>query len=182
MTAAAPTNPTTPALRQRKSGTSPINIALTLALMVAIGGIAFGIGHITAPASAAAGSGGFARGGFTPGATGATGAAGTTGGRFGGASAATIQGTVTDVTASGVTITTAAGLTVQVATDGTTTYHQQAAGTSSNVAVGKTVLVQLAGFGGRAPGTSGATGATGAAPGAAGSSAGTARDITVIGQ
>jgi len=185
MTTALPTAPTTPIAPPRKSGTSIINIALALALMVAVGGVAFGFGHITAPASTSAAAGGFARGGFGAGTTGVAGATGSAGARFGGGSAVTIQGTVTAVSATGVTITTATGLTLQVATDGTTTYHQQAAGASSDVTVGKTVQVQLAGVGGRPAGTSGASGSSGAsgtAPAAAGSTTGTAKDITIVAQ
>jgi len=211
--------PGTPIAPPRKSGTSIINIVLALAVMVAIGGVAFAVGRITAPATAAAaGTGGFGRGGFGgaaggTGAFGGSGAAGGTGARgsfgAGGAGAfggLTVQGTVTDVSASGVTIKTATGLEVQISTDGTTTYHQQAAGASTDVAVGKTVLVQLAGvggvggFGGRrgtgASGTSGApapvgapgavaspgAGGAGAAPGASGPiTMGPAKDITVVG-
>jgi pilus assembly protein FimV len=214
--------PGTPIVPVRKSGTSIINIVLALAVMVAIGGVAFAVGRITAPATAAAaGTGGLGRGGFGgaaggTGAFGGTGAAGGTGARggFGAGGAAglgdiTVQGTVTDVSATGVTIKTATGLEVQVSTDGTTTYHQQAAGANTDVAVGKTVLVQVAGVGGlggfaggrRGTGATGASGAPApvgapgavASPGAAGGTGapvpgasgpitmGPAKDITIVG-
>ncbi|HVA86327.1 MAG TPA: hypothetical protein VNF73_08440 [Candidatus Saccharimonadales bacterium] len=192
--------PSSPGVVQRRSGTSIINIVLALAVLVAIGGVAFAVGRVTAPPAVAAGNGGFGRGGSGAGGTaGGTGVLGDTGGagarRLGGFGGVTVQGTVTDVTSSDVTIRTASGTTVQIGIDGTTTYHQQAPGTQSDVAVGKTVLVQLVGFGGRrgaagASGASGATGAGGAGSGSSGAPAasasgaptvGPARDITVVG-
>ena len=68
--------PSAPIVPPRKSGTSIINIVLALAVMVAIGGVAFGVGRLTA-ASTTPGApvGGLGRAGFaTTGATGASGA------------------------------------------------------------------------------------------------------------
>jgi hypothetical protein len=68
-----------------------------------------------------------------------------------------------------------------VSTSATTTYHQQASGTASDVATGKTVIVSVAGFGGRGSGNAG--GGAGASPDAAASPGGvaaTATDITVV--
>ncbi len=204
-----------PVVVKSKGGPSVVNVVLALAVMVALGGVAFAAGRITAPASASANGTGFpGRGGTGNGAGGVGGVGGSGGagfgGRAGGAGALggaglTIQGTVTEVAADHVTIKLASGATVNVATDGTTTYHQQAAGASSDVAVGKTVQVELSGaggfggFGGRGGGagagasppaavgggtTGGNAGASPAAPGASAATPqlGPAKDITVVGQ
>lgn len=149
-----------------------INVALGLALAVAIGGIAFAAGRMTAPAPAAAvgGNGGgngrfFGNGNFPGGGYfGGDGNRNGPGGRaFGGAS---IQGTVTAVTPDSMTIQTANGQTITVALQSTTTYHQQASATSSDVKTGGTVIVRL-GFGGAGGGSETPTGPT-------------ANDVTVV--
>lgn len=121
-----------------------INAALGLALVVAVGGIAFAAGRMTAPATAATNGGGnglsgrtFQGNGYFPGGFGGDGAASR---GFGGAS---IQGTVTAVTADSITITTASGQTVTLALSGSTTYHQQSSATSADVKTGGTVIIRL---------------------------------------
>ncbi len=55
-----------------------------------------------------------------------------------------------------MTIKTATGNTITVGLDSSTTYHQQADATSSDVTAGKTVILQLAGGGfGRGNGNAG---------------------------
>jgi len=152
-----------------------INFALGLALAVAIGGVAFAAGRMTAPATAAANGGGGAGGpngrffqngefpdGFGGNGGNRPGGAGGFRGAFGGAS---IQGTVTAVTPSSITIHTASGQDVTIALDTTTTYHQQSSATSSDVKTGGTVIVRI-GFGGQ-PGSETPTGPT-------------ANDVTVV--
>jgi hypothetical protein len=148
---APPTQPLSNApLKPARRGSGMwINVALGLALVVALGGVAFAAGRMTAPPAAAGFTGANGRtfqGGYFPGGgNGGTGGAGR--GVFGGGGAA-IQGTVTAVTADSITITTTTGQTIQVPLNSTTTYHQQAVASSSDVKTGGTVIVRL-GLGGQ---------------------------------
>jgi hypothetical protein len=171
-----PPQPVTPVIPAKKrSAVSWINVALGLALVVAIGGVAFAAGRMTAPATAAGAGGpnGLRNGqdgrtfnGYFPGG----GAAGQGGGPrvFGDGGGAAIQGTVTAVTATSITIKTASGQEITVALDPTTTYHQQTSATASDVTTGGTVIVRL-GFN-RTGGPSASSGPSGP----------TATDITVV--
>jgi hypothetical protein len=151
-----------------------VNIALGVALVAAVGGVAFAAGRITAPATAAAGGlgpngTGFRQGnGYFPGG-GAGGEAGQGGpggrGFFGADSGLTIEGTIESSSADALTIKTASGQTIQVALDGTTTYHAQTSASSSDVTTGDTVIVRV---GLRQPDGSGTT--TGQ----------TASDVTIV--
>ncbi len=148
--APTPTEPVPAARPKGKSGTSGwINVLLGLAVAVAIGGVAFAAGRMTAPAAAAGGFGRNVPGGFQGGGyfgRGYFGGAGDgQGGRglLGGGGGATIQGTVTSVSADKITITTAGGQTVDIALDGSTTYHEQSSATSGDVKTGGTVIVRL---------------------------------------
>ncbi len=137
-----------PKPKQRGGG----GLLLALAALVAVGGIAFAVGRMTAPAAAAstngrgtgfqngAGNGGVPSGSFAPGAFGRGGV----GGAFGGI---TLDGTVTAVGSGTITVKTANGTETTIPTSSTTTYHQQQAATSGDVAVGATVEVRLAGGG-----------------------------------
>ncbi len=143
-----------PAARRSRSGTW-LNILLVGALAVAVGGIAFAVGRTTAPATAAAaGNGNVFRNGDFGNGTGPTGsfapgAGGFQGGGPGflGGGGLTVNGTVTAVDASGVTIKTANGNDVTIKTDGTTTYHTATTATASDVAVGDSVDVRVTGGG-----------------------------------
>jgi len=156
-----PPQPVAPAAKPKARSGTPgwINVALGLALAVAIGGVAFAAGRMTAPATASANGGAGGNGRFFPGGNFPEGFQGGgfggnegnrtgvgPGGRaFGGAS---IQGTVTAVTPDSITIHTAAGQDVTIALDAATTYHQQSSATSSDVKTGGTVIVRI-GFGDR---------------------------------
>jgi hypothetical protein len=147
-----------------------INVALGLALAVALGGVAFAAGRMTAPTAATAlngnGNGRFGNGGYFPGGgNGGTFPGGGAGNRGFGAGGLSVEGTVTAVTADSITITTATGQAVTIATTGTTTYHQQSTAAASDVKTGGKVIVQL---GARTPQASPTT--TGP----------TANDITVV--
>lgn len=163
-----PTQPPAPASAPRSGSSASrwINGALGLALVVAVGGVAFAAGRMTAPAPTSAFGGDGNRtfqlgGGYFPG-----GANGGPGGRtFAGGGGASIEGTVTAVTADSITITTASGQSVTLALDGTTTYHQQASASAGDVKSGGKVIVRL---GLRAPGS----GETQTGP--------TASDITIV--
>jgi hypothetical protein len=166
-----------------------VNVLLGLALVVAVGGVAFAVGRATAPASTATtarngfgGQGGNGGNGGTfagPGASGAPGRGFGPGGATG-AAGFSVQGTVEAMDATSLTIKLASGQTVTIGLNGTTTYHKQAAATAADVTTGSTVLVQLdgRGFGGGGrPQASGAPDASGA-PTAAG--LGAARTVTVV--
>jgi hypothetical protein len=150
-----------------------LNLALGAALAIAVAGVAFAVGRGTAPVSAATG-GRNAFGGpgasFQPG-----GGQGFRGG-FGSDSRLSISGTVTAIGADSMTITTSSGATVEVSINGNTAYHQQSAATSADVSTGKTVVVQVEGFGGRGGGGPGSS----PAPSSGTTTAPTATDITVV--
>jgi hypothetical protein len=128
-----------------------VNVALAVALAVAVGGIGFAAGRMTAPASAAgAGGNGFRFGngngpanGYFPGAGVGGGNGGVGRGGFFGGGGASVQGTVESVSADTMTLKLASGQTIQLSLSGTTTYHSQAAATSSDVKTGGTVIVQI---------------------------------------
>ena len=181
---------------------SALSLLLGLALVVAVGGVAFAVGRLTAPATAAAnlggsgslgGGAGLGGGGYFPG--GASGAPGLGGGALGGASL-TVTGTVKSISPTSISVKTEGGSTSTVAIDGSTTYHGQSPATSSSISVGDTVSVQLNGFGGGG-GAGGAqasppppVGASGSVPrpgasggfgrGGTGGQLGPAKDITVV--
>jgi len=146
----APTEPVPTARPKAKSGTPGwINVLLGLAVAVAIGGVAFAAGRMTAPTAAAANGfgrnvpGGFQGGGyFGRGYFGGPGEGQGGRGLFG-AGGATIQGTVSSITADKITITTAGGQTVDIALDGSTTYHQESSASAGDVKTGGTVIVRL---------------------------------------
>ena len=166
-----------------------VNIVLGVALVIAVAGVAFAVGRGTANASTAGGNGrggfngqGFVNGGNFPG--GGTGGNGGNGGNgnggpggfFGSGGGITLEGTVTAVNGDSITLTTAAGAEITVSTNGDTTYHQQAAATSSDVKTGSTVKVQVNGFRGGRFGGGGAN----ASPAPSGAPQTTATDITVV--
>ena len=161
--------PIVPVKRPRSGQTLWINVALGLALAVALGGVAFAAGRMTAPDAVAAlngnGTGRFGNGGYFPGGNGGTFPGGGAGNRGFGAGGLSVEGTVTAMDANSITITTATGQTVKIATTGTTTYHQQSSASASDVTTGGKVIVQL---GARTPEASPTT--TGP----------TANDITVV--
>jgi hypothetical protein len=153
----APVSPVAPVVRPRR--TTPIlNVLLAVAALVAVAGVAFAVGRFTAPAATAAANRGAAGGQLGgqfggPRASGAPGAGGA-GRGFGGA--ASIQGTVTATTPTSLTISLPNGQSVTFSTDASTTYHREIGGSSSDIATGKQVIVQLTGRGfgpGASPGT-----------------------------
>jgi len=153
-------------------------------LLVAVGGVTFAVGRVTAPAAAASTRGGLGNGGFANGGAGAGGAGAAGFGRgagFGGG--VLVTGTVDSVSGTTMTLKEANGTTVTVNLAGTTTYHAQATATAADVAAGKKVLVQVeiaGGFGGQ--GLPGASPAVGASPAAGGTTTRTvtATDVTLV--
>jgi hypothetical protein len=125
-----------------------LDVALGVAAVLAVAGIAFAAGRFSAPAQSAfafrngafGGNGG--NGGNGPGATLAPGQTpGAFRGGLGGSLA--LEGSVVEVTADHLTVKLDSGQTVQVPLNSQTAYHLQAAGSSSDVQAGTRVLVQL---------------------------------------
>jgi hypothetical protein len=167
-----PVRPTVSAPRRSSSGRW-LNLLLAVAAAVAIGGIAFAVGRSTAPVATGGfgqfRNGNFPGGSFDPNASFAPGRGG-----FFAAGGLTVEGTVQSVTGDTLTITTESGRTVEVTLGADTQYHQQAAGTASDVTTGSKVSVQLD-LAGRGQANSGQGG-----NGAASGPTGTASDVTVI--
>jgi hypothetical protein len=125
---------------------------LFIAALVAVGGIGFALGHLTAPTATAAanpsGRAGFGRGAFpslAPGQTfntsqfgGGAAGRGALGGLAGG-----VTGTVQSITANSITIQEANGTSVTIDLSGNTTYHAAAAASPADVKVGTSVTVQI---------------------------------------
>jgi hypothetical protein len=136
-----------PTVRPRSSGSGMlVNVLLGIAVVVAVGGVAFAVGRATAPATVAATNGRFGNGGFVgPNASGAPGGGFVEPGGFAGNGGASIEGTVTAISADSVTLQLASGQTVTIPIDAQTTYHQRTAATAADVTTGSTVIVQLQG-------------------------------------
>src|SRR5664279_2288727 len=185
--------PPPPVIAPVKKGDRTFTILLAVGLLIAVGGVAFAVGRVTAPAAVATTRGGFGAGGFGAGTGAAAGGAGR--GGFGGV---LLTGTVDSISGTTMTLKEANGTTVIVNLASTTTYHAQAPATAADVTTGKQVQVQitggLGGGAGAAGGATGGTGATGggaagaspAAGGAAGGGAGTttrtvtASEVTLV--
>jgi len=134
------------------------SVLLAAAGAVAVAGIAFAAGRLTAPAAAASTAtgrfGGLGNGQGFAGRSFAPGAGNGLRGAFGGVG---LKGTVTGVTGNTITVKLANGTEIKVQTDTSTTYHQQASGSASDVTSGKSVIVQLQGGGGGFGGGGGTT-------------------------
>jgi len=121
--------------------------AVALSALVAVGGLGFAIGRVTAPTTTDGfangrfgnGTGQFPGGGQLPG-DGNGGAGGIGRGGFGGF---TVSGTVTNVTGDQLTIKTSSGTEVTIPLDSSTAYHSQAAASSTDVTTGSNVQVQV---------------------------------------
>ena len=130
----------------------------TIALLfVAVGGIGFALGHLTAPGATAAAvpsggrvgfGGGRALPSLAPGQTFDTsqfgGGNGGLGGRGGlGAVTGGVSGTVQSVSGTSITVQLANGTSETIDLSGTTTYHSAAAANATDVKVGTSVTVQI---------------------------------------
>jgi hypothetical protein len=176
--------PPPPVIAPVKKGDRTFRVLLAVGLLVAVGGVTFAVGRVTAPAAAAStrgglGNGGFANGGAGAGGTGAGGAGLGRGAGFGGG--VLVTGTVDSVSGTTMTLKEANGTTVTVNLAGTTTYHAQATATAADVTAGKQVQVQVAiagAFG--APGASPEAGASPAAGGGTTTRTVTATDVMLV--
>jgi hypothetical protein len=155
-----------------------LNVILGIALVVAVGGVAFAVGRATAPATTATGRTGFGAngGGFAgPNASGAP------NGAFGGG-AISIQGTVSAISAGSITLQLTSGQSVTIPINAQTIYDQRTPSTASAVTSGSSVIVQLQGGRG-AFGNGNGNGGQGTGPnasGAPGRALGPASTITVV--
>jgi hypothetical protein len=111
--------------------------------VLAIGGVAFAAGRLTAPAAAIAG-GPNGQPGFVFNGAGPNGQTSNGGPVAFGGGGPTIEGTVESVTDTTITIKTADGQTVAIALDDTTTYHAQSDASADDVVTGGRVLVRVA--------------------------------------
>jgi hypothetical protein len=145
---------------------------LLVAAFVAVGGIGFALGHLTAPtgtgsraANPTFGRGfGGARPSLAPGQTFAPG--GGTGSGFGGVGG--VSGTVQSIDGSTMTVQLANGTTVIIDLTGSTTYHSETSASAGDVKVGSSVIVQIDASAGASP-----------APGASGGRTLSAKDVLV---
>jgi hypothetical protein len=130
---------------KEKRGSTLLNAVLGVAVLLAVGGVAFATGRMTAPAAVAFPNGGPGGGNFPggPGASPGFGGGNGPGGGFFGAGGLTLEGTVQSNTSDTLTILTTGGQTVEVSLPADTTYHAQAAASGGDVQVGATVQVQL---------------------------------------
>jgi hypothetical protein len=126
-------------------------VLLLVAAMVAIGGIGFALGHLTAPGATAAanptGRAGFGRNlpSLAPGQTFNTSQFGAgAGGRGGlGGVGGGVTGTVQSISGSAITIQEANGTSVTIDLSGNTTYHNETSAQAGDVKVGTSVVVQI---------------------------------------
>ena len=129
----------------RKNRASAGTALLLVGALVAIGGVAFAVGRVTAPAAAtttglgAAGRGTGGEGGFGPGGFG--GAGGFGGGRNGGA--LSVTGTVVSIDANSIQVKLANGTTQTLTLGSSTTYRDSTSGSAADVVPGATVQVAL---------------------------------------
>jgi hypothetical protein len=163
--------PPAPPARKSGGGATGLTIALAVAVLIAGCGVSFALGRATAPTAAAsagagqgpigqgvpgdpnagapAASGGpFASGGARPNASfdlNGNQGGGDNGRGPGGFGGPSIQGTVAATDGKTLTLKLANGQTLSIKLDATTKYAQQAAGSASDVAVGKTVIVNVNG-------------------------------------
>jgi hypothetical protein len=131
-----------PAKQPAKSDRTTIALVLVAAL-VAVGGIGFAVGHVTAPTAAAANAGGraaFARPSLAPGQTFNP---STVAGRGLGSVAGGVSGTVQSIDGTTMTVQEANGTVVTVDLTGTTTYHGETTASPSAIQVGTGVTVQI---------------------------------------
>ena len=163
--------------KPKSSGSRSTSLLLLLAGAIAVGGIAFAGGRLTAPAAAST-TGRFANGQGFPGAGQLPGNGQGFAGRGGGFGGISLSGTVSAVSADSITLDLESGTSITIPLDGKTTYHTATAATAGDVTVGSEVRVTP---GARAV-TPGATFEPNASPGpgAGRITFGAATDVTVV--
>jgi hypothetical protein len=139
-------------------------VLLLIAAFVAVGGIGFALGHLTAPATSGAANPSFGRGfGGRPSlAPGQTFVAGNGAGRGVVGVSGGVSGTVQSIDGSTMTVQLANGTSVTIDLTGSTTYHSETSASAGDVKVGSSVVVQIdtsaLASGSPVPGASGALG------------------------
>ena len=141
-----PSAPPNPIATPPRRTSRVLDLALALAAVLAIGGVAFAAGRLTAPAGAGPA---FARG-LTPDGTVVTpdGSFDPNGPKPGGLAlngGLAIDGEVTAIDVDSITLKLADGQEMTFKLDDTTTYHEAADASSTDVAVGDDVSVQVTG-------------------------------------
>lgn len=130
-----------PVIPQRRRSSLLTTVLLVSAAAIAVAGISFAVGRVTAPPVAAATTDGRQFFGNRPNASANPNVGGLfRSGAFGGVG---IRGTVVSIDGSTITVKLANGQQVKVQTDSSTTYHQQTGGSASDVSSGKSVIVQV---------------------------------------
>lgn len=153
---AVPAAVSKPQVRVRARRPNSTSALLVIGALIAFGGVGFAVGHATSSGqtdTTTTQNGDLAQ--FGPNASGIPGA-GLRGG-FGGA--ATVTGTVVSVAADSITVKLSTGETVTIATGSATAYHNQTAGSSTDLAAGQTVQVQTSGGANAGPNASASPGA-----------------------
>ena len=144
---AAPAAPPAATAPARGAGSARLlNLALVGALVLAVAGVGFAAGRLTAPSSLAlTGASGplVINGGDPRNGTNGKPGGGIQSGPIGIAGGPSIEGTVESITDTTLTIKTADGQTMQIALDNSTTYHAQTDASADDVATGGKVLVRL---------------------------------------
>ena len=145
----------------RKNRASAGTALLLVGALVAIGGVAFAVGRVTAPAAAtttglgAAGRGTGGEGGFGAGGAGGFGGAGGVGGAGRNGGALSVTGTVVSIDATTIQIKLANGTTTTLTLGSNTTYRDSTSGSAADVVPGATVQVALGVVTGTGPAASG---------------------------
>jgi hypothetical protein len=182
--APAPIVAKTTAKNRASTGTA----LLLVGALVAIGGVAFAVGRVTAPAAAATpaagglggagrGAGANGEGGFGGFGGGAGGAGGFGGAAGRGAAGLSVSGTVVSIDGSTIQIKLANGTTETLNLSSTVTYRDSTTGTATDVIPGSTVQIGLALGAGTGPTASGQPRPSGGFGGLGGATVGT---ITVV--
>jgi len=140
----------------RPAGQDRATLGLLLAAaLIAVGGIGFALGHVTAPSTAAGAvpnasgriPGGGAFRSLAPGETFNPGAFGGGAGRVGagglGSVASGVTGTVQSISPTSMTVLLSSGQSVTIDLTGSTTYHGETSATAGQVQVGTSVSVQI---------------------------------------
>lgn len=173
-----------------KAGRGRLDVLLAVAAVVAIGGLSFAVGRLTAPAvsqraalfggSGGGALGGGALGGGFPGQNGF--GQGQGGAAFGRGGLSAIKGEVVSITADQLTLKLAGGQTVEIPMSAATAFHQESSAAAPDVTAGRQVLVQLTPRTSTSDQNPGGPNASPAAPGAGGTGfrLGSATDVTLL--
>lgn len=168
--------PLVPTMTAKKNRASAGTALLLVGALVAIGGVAFAVGRVTAPAATSAAVNGLGAGNRGTGGTNGAGGFGGFGRNGGGVN---ITGTVVSVDATSIQVKLATGSTVTLTLGNSVVYRAATAGSAAEVTPGATVEVGLTVAAGTGPTASGNPRPSGGF-GAGGFGTGTVGTITVV--